>query len=63
MKMAAELSAASNVPAAKPSGKGGFALGYPIWRCKVCGYICARDEPPEICPICKVTKDRFERFI
>jgi ferredoxin-thioredoxin reductase catalytic subunit len=35
----------------------------PIWRCKVCGYLCARDEPPEICPICKVKKDRFERFI
>jgi ferredoxin-thioredoxin reductase catalytic subunit len=35
----------------------------PIWRCKVCGYLCARDEPPDICPICKVTKDRFERFM
>ena len=22
----------------------------------------ARQEPPEICPICKVTEDRFERF-
>lgn len=36
---------------------------YPVWRCKVCGYLCARPEPPEICPICKVTKDRFERFM
>jgi ferredoxin-thioredoxin reductase catalytic chain len=38
-------------------------LSQPVWRCKVCGYLCARGEPPEICPICKVTKDRFERFI
>ncbi|KYK27296.1 ferredoxin:glutaredoxin reductase [Thermoplasmatales archaeon SG8-52-1] len=38
-------------------------LSKPVWRCKVCGYLCARDEPPEICPICKVTKDRFERFM
>jgi ferredoxin-thioredoxin reductase catalytic subunit len=38
-------------------------LSYPVWRCKVCGYLCARPEPPEICPICKVSKDRFERFI
>jgi ferredoxin-thioredoxin reductase catalytic chain len=38
-------------------------LPYPVWRCKVCGYLCARPEPPEICPVCKVTKDRFERFI
>lgn len=39
------------------------ALSLPVWRCKVCGYLCAREHPPEICPICKVTKDRFERFI
>jgi len=35
----------------------------PVWRCKVCGYLCARDEPPEVCPICKAKKDRFERFM
>jgi ferredoxin-thioredoxin reductase catalytic chain len=39
------------------------ALSHPVWRCRVCGYLCARDEPPEICPICKVKKDRFERFM
>jgi ferredoxin-thioredoxin reductase catalytic chain len=38
-------------------------LAYPVWRCKVCGYLCAREEPPGICPICKVKKDRFERFL
>lgn len=38
-------------------------LPLPVWRCKVCGYLCAREQPPNICPICKVTKDRFERFI
>jgi len=35
----------------------------PVWRCRVCGYLCARENPPEICPICKVKKDRFERFL
>lgn len=35
----------------------------PVWRCKVCGYLCARDEPPDVCPICKAGKDRFERFM
>jgi ferredoxin-thioredoxin reductase catalytic chain len=39
------------------------ALSVPIWRCKVCGYLCGREGPPEKCPICKVSKDRFERFI
>ncbi len=38
-------------------------LAYPVWRCRVCGYLCAREEPPTVCPICKVTKDRFECFI
>lgn len=36
--------------------------GYPVWRCRVCGYLCAREEPPGVCPICKAKKDRFERF-
>jgi ferredoxin-thioredoxin reductase catalytic subunit len=39
------------------------ALAYPVWRCKVCGYLCARDQPPEVCPVCKAKQDRFERFI
>jgi ferredoxin-thioredoxin reductase catalytic subunit len=38
-------------------------LDYPVWRCKVCGYLAARNEPPEQCPICKVGKERFERFM
>jgi ferredoxin-thioredoxin reductase catalytic chain len=36
--------------------------GLPIWRCKVCGYLCARPQPPLKCPICKADRDRFERF-
>jgi len=39
------------------------SLPLPVWRCKVCGYLCARDHPPEICPICKAKRERFERFI
>ena len=34
----------------------------PVWRCKVCGYLCARDAPPEVCPICTAAKERFELF-
>jgi len=34
----------------------------PVWRCRVCGYLCAREEPPEVCPICKASRERFERF-
>jgi len=42
---------------------GGRAYTYPIWRCKVCGYLCARESPPDKCPICGVGRERFERFI
>jgi ferredoxin-thioredoxin reductase catalytic subunit len=45
----------------KPKSVSGLAL--PVWRCKVCGYLCARESPPEVCPICKAKKDRFERFM
>ena len=33
-----------------------------VWRCTVCGYLCAKDVPPAKCPICGVPKDRFEIF-
>jgi ferredoxin-thioredoxin reductase catalytic chain len=45
------------------SGVGELKLPLPIWRCKVCGYLCAREGPPEVCPVCKASKERFERFI
>lgn len=38
-------------------------LSKPVWRCKVCGYLCAMDETPGVCPICKAKKERFERFL
>ncbi len=38
-------------------------LSHPVWRCEVCGYICARDGAPDVCPICGATKERFSRFI
>jgi ferredoxin-thioredoxin reductase catalytic chain len=46
-------------PAVKRPGN----LSLPVWRCKVCGYLCGREEPPDICPICKAKKERFERFM
>jgi ferredoxin-thioredoxin reductase catalytic chain len=38
------------------------AAGIKVWRCRVCGYLAAREEPPEVCPICKAARDRFEPF-
>ncbi len=53
----ARKSAGSGI-AAVPS-----TLSVPVWRCVVCGYLCGRDAPPEVCPICKAKKERFERFM
>ncbi len=39
------------------------SLEYPIWRCRVCGYLCSRDMPPEVCPICYAKKERFARYL
>ncbi len=36
--------------------------GLAVWRCRVCGYLCAREQPPAVCPICKAKADRFEVF-
>lgn len=51
----------------RPAARGtGGALGaessIPVWRCRVCGYLCARERPPETCPICKASSERFEPF-
>ena len=40
--------------------KGVFS--HPVHRCKVCGYLCARESPPGKCPICMAGRERFERF-
>ena len=46
-----------------PPGASLALLPYPVWRCRVCGYLCARDEPPGVCPICKARRERFERLL
>ena len=33
-----------------------------VWRCSVCGYLAARENPPPVCPICKAKAERFEPF-
>ncbi|MBN1538761.1 MAG: ferredoxin:glutaredoxin reductase [Candidatus Thermoplasmatota archaeon] len=47
----------------RPQEAGSFKPRLPVWRCTVCGYLAAREEPPLVCPICKAKKDRFERFL
>ena len=30
-----------------------------LWYCKQCGYVCLREDPPYICPICKAKRELF----
>jgi len=30
-----------------------------MWYCRQCGYVCYREDPPYICPICKAKKEMF----
>lgn len=49
----------------KPREKPAERTGKVIWRCKVCGYEYEGEELPDdfICPICKHSKDDFEKII
>ncbi|ADN36102.1 putative ferredoxin-thioredoxin reductase,catalyticsubunit [Methanolacinia petrolearia DSM 11571] len=38
-------------------------LPYPVYRCNVCGYLCARNKPPEKCPVCGADQKRFDLFM
>ena len=33
-----------------------------IWVCSVCGFVYVGDEPPAICPVCKVPTWKFDRI-
>jgi ferredoxin-thioredoxin reductase catalytic subunit len=34
-----------------------------LWYCKQCGYICFREDPPFICPVCKAKKELFAELV
>jgi ferredoxin-thioredoxin reductase catalytic chain len=61
----ASAAAASGGTDGASSGLGapGFSPSIPVHRCRVCGYLCAREAPPAKCPICGASSDRFERFL
>mgnify|MGYP006270008819 CR=1 FL=1 len=35
------------------------SVGPKIWYCKQCGYMCFREDPPYVCPICKAKRELF----
>ncbi len=37
----------------------GLLVTKKLWYCKQCGYVCYREDPPYICPICKAKREMF----
>lgn len=33
-----------------------------LWYCKQCGYVCFREDPPQICPICRAKREMFAKI-
>ena len=33
-----------------------------IYVCTICGFVYIGDEPPEVCPVCRVPGRKFERI-
>ena len=45
--------------AVAPVAKAPTEVKKKLWYCKQCGYVCFREDPPYICPICKVKREFF----
>ena len=33
-----------------------------MWYCKQCGYVCFREEPPYVCPVCRAKREMFSEI-
>jgi len=44
------------------TAKGTSGIKMKLWYCKQCGYLCYREEPPYICPICKAKRELFSEI-
>lgn len=47
--------AAATIPVTKEPSQ----IKLKLWYCKQCGYVCYREDPPYICPICKAKREMF----
>ena len=40
---------------------GAFVENTQVWVCTICGFVFVGDEPPALCPVCKVPAWKFEK--
>ncbi len=67
-KQARAYAISSETPTEKESKRNDVVIEKPskarahkmkMWYCKQCGYVCFREEPPYVCPICKAKREMF----
>ena len=64
-KQARAYAASTEVPAEKaPTTATAVTKEIPkvkkkVWYCRQCGYVCFREDPPYVCPICKAKREMF----
>ena len=64
-KQARAYTVSEKVNTEKPSERTASSIEKPsetkmrMWYCKQCGYVCFREEPPYVCPICKAKREMF----
>jgi len=64
-KQTSAYAGSTGAPEKKRSERTATLIGKPteikleMWYCKQCGYVCFREEPPYVCPICKAKKEMF----
>ncbi len=51
-----------DVPQVKPA-KELAIIQQKLWYCKQCGYVCYREEPPYVCPVCKAKRELFAELV
>jgi len=55
----------AETPVEKPSERTDVLVQKPseaemkMWYCKQCGYVCFREDPPYVCPICNAKREMF----
>lgn len=53
----------TSAPAAQKTAEPTAKVERKLWYCKQCGYVCFREDPPYICPVCKAKREFFEPLL
>jgi rubrerythrin len=58
-KSVSQVPATVATPSVQVPKETGLLVTKKLWYCRQCGYVCYREDPPYICPICKAKREMF----